>query len=83
MCGYRVYLTIENEFDDEYLQSALEESLRLNPPKRDSPANVPRTTNQSKSIVSSRIKTVDHLRRNDDDDDDDDDRGIERRNQLI
>jgi len=58
------------ESDDDLLQSALEESLAFKRPEK--PAAVfPKRTNDNKSIISSKINTVDTFRHNDNDSDDD------------
>jgi len=58
------------ESDDDLLQSALEESLSFKRPEKPAPV-FPKRTNDNKSIVSSKINTVDTFRHNDDDSDDD------------
>ena len=60
------------ESDDDLLQSALEESLRIKAPEK-SPVVVPKRNDQHKSIISSKINTFDQLRKNEDEDSDDDD----------
>ena len=60
------------ESDDDLLQTAIEESLRIKAPEKPVDA-VPKRFDQKKSIVSSsKINTVDNLRKNRDDSDDDD-----------
>ncbi len=59
------------ESDDDFLQSALEDSLRLKAPENP-PAVIPKRSNNNKSIVSSKINTVDNFRKNENDSDDDD-----------
>ncbi|CAF3149019.1 unnamed protein product [Rotaria sp. Silwood2] len=54
--------TNDNELEDDLLQSALEDSLRIKPPEK-SPVEVPKRINNHKSIISSKINTF-----NDDDD---------------
>jgi len=66
------------ESDDDLLQNALEESLRLKPPEK-SPDIMPKRFDNNKSIISSKISNFDNFKKNkddsDDDDDDDDDEG--------
>lgn len=60
------------ESEDDLLQTALEESLRMKPQEK-SPVVVPQRVDPHKSIVSSKINTFDQLRKNEDEDSDDDD----------
>jgi UBX domain-containing protein 1 len=55
--------------DDDFLQTAIEDSLRLKPPEK-SPVVVPKRVDNNKSIISSKINTVDTFRKNKDDSDD-------------
>ncbi|CAF1366657.1 unnamed protein product [Rotaria sp. Silwood1] len=48
--------TDDNDLDDDLLQSALEDSLRIKPPEK-SPVIVPKRINSHKSIISSNINT--------------------------
>ncbi|CAF4337625.1 unnamed protein product, partial [Rotaria sordida] len=57
--------TNDNELEEDLLQSALEDSLRLNPS-----VVIPKRVNSHKSIISSKINTF-----NDDDNDESDDQG--------
>jgi hypothetical protein len=57
--------TVDYESDDDLLQNALEESLHVKPPQK-SPVAVPTRTNINKSIVSSKVNTVNSFQRDDD-----------------
>jgi len=59
------------ESDDDFLQTALEESLRFKTPEK-SPDIMPKRFDNNKSIVSSKISNFDNFKTNEDDSDDDD-----------
>lgn len=63
--------------DDDFLQPVLEACLKITAPQK-SPVAVPKRVDNNKSIVSSKINTVDTFRNNKDDldSDDDDDEGM-------
>jgi len=62
--------TDEYDPDDDLLQPALEESLRINVSQKSSVVT-PKKVDFHKSIISPKINTVDDFRRNEDDSDDD------------
>lgn len=63
--------------DDDFLQPVLEACMKITAPQK-SPVAVPKRVDNNKSIVSSKINTVDTFRNNKDDldSDDDDDEGM-------
>ncbi|CAF4363711.1 unnamed protein product, partial [Adineta steineri] len=56
---------------DDLLQAAIEDSLRIKPPET-TPSVFPKRTNDYKSIISSKINTVNNFKHDGDDSDDED-----------
>ncbi|CAF1260370.1 unnamed protein product [Adineta steineri] len=61
--------TNDYESDDDLLQAAIEDSLRIKPPET-TPSVFPKRTNEYKSIISSKINTVNNFKHDRDDSDD-------------